>query len=209
MGATLQLELSDQGSCVETFPVRVVLSWEVEDALVEGVEIRVDSPDGALFSTAGRQGSSETGQWVTESTVFYLLSRPQGQVLATGSLELPSCEALRGQARRERALDLLAQAPEQAVRFRLSPPRLFFCGRPVERTAVRVEWDVSALELNRVEIYLQSTTGQLFASGGPVGEKDTREWVTDGMNFVLFLPELDVVAAEREFRIRPCIEALD
>ena len=193
--------------CIENYPVRAVLSWEVEAANADGVEVRVGAPDGNLFSSSGLTGTAETGAWVNENTEFFLLSRPHGDVLARASVETPSCESLRVAERRRRASQLLDESADNLVRFDLSPPRLFYCGRAIERTTVRLEWDVSALEASSVEIFLTSVDGSLFVRGTSIGQAETRNWVTDGMVFVLYLPEFDLVAATREFRIRPCAEA--
>jgi len=195
-----------EDACIEEFPVRASLRWAVDDSSIAGVEVRVGDPDGTLFSRGGRIGFSETGQWVFESMEFFLLSRPRGELLANASLDIPSCEALRIAERRERMLQLLETAGDELVKFELSPPRLFYCGQPIERTAVRLRWDVSEFEVSKVEIYIDSTAGTLFGKGPESGEAVTRNWVTDGMVFVLYLPEYDEVAALREFRIRPCAE---
>jgi hypothetical protein len=96
-----------------------------------------------------------------------------------------------------------AKAESTAV-LEFSPPRLRYCGLPVERTRIRVAWDATAANVNRTRVYLHGTDGQLFASGGAVGESETGEWVTNGMKFVLYSPELDEVLAEKAFRLIPC-----
>ena len=197
----------EEASCIEEYPVQALLTWRVDLAGVEAVEVRVDTPDGGLLASDGPSGSAETGDWVGESTAFFLVSRPAGQVLGEAMLETPSCHSLRLAERRQRLMDLLEQSPEGLLSFELSPPRLFYCGRPVERTAVRLEWDVSALEATRVEVFLRSPDGQPFSAGDAVGQAETRDWVTDGTVFVLYLPEFEQVVATREFRIRPCAEA--
>ena len=95
-------------------------------------------------------------------------------------------------------------AAENAVDLEFSPPRLRYCGLPVNRTRITVSWDASAMGVNRTRVYLNGPDGQLFASGGAVGESQTGEWVTNGMKFVLYSPELDQVLAEKSFRLIPC-----
>lgn len=197
----------EDGLCIEDYPVRAMVAWRTDLDDIAGVEVRVGAPDGNLFTAAGRTGSDPTGPWVTEAMEFFLISRPGGEILAQASLDTPSCESLRLAERRRRLSELLERSPEKVLRFELSPPRLFYCGQPVERTAVRLEWDVSALEASRVEIFLRSVDGPLFARGSAVGQAETRDWVIDGTVFVLYLPEFEQVAATREFRIRPCAEA--
>lgn len=88
--------------------------------------------------------------------------------------------------------------------LKLSPPRLRYCGQPVESAMVRVVWDVSGLGEERARIYLDSPGGRVFADGPARGEKITGEWVTHGMRFLLYLPDRDEVVAEQQFRILPC-----
>ncbi len=47
------------------------LSWSAPDGLA--VEVRVGKPDGALFARTGSVGEKETGKWVGEGAVFYLV----------------------------------------------------------------------------------------------------------------------------------------
>jgi hypothetical protein len=88
--------------------------------------------------------------------------------------------------------------------LRLSPPRLRYCGQPVETAMVRVMWDVTGLDEEHARIYLDMPGGQVLVDGPARGEEITGEWVTDGMRFVLYLPDLEEVVAVRQFRILPC-----
>ena len=88
--------------------------------------------------------------------------------------------------------------------LKLSPPRLRYCGQPVEHAMVRVFWDVTELGEEHARIYLESTDGRVFTDGPARGERITGEWVTHGMRFLLYLPDRDEVIAERQFRILPC-----
>lgn len=192
--------------CIETFPVEAQVSWNVESSGIARVEVRVGAADGTLFSAGPALGSSQTGAWVQESTEFFLVAESDGQVLASTRLSTPSCRAVR----REESLRLIDRGLEQGeevVEFRLSPPRLVYCGQPVERTTVRVIWDVQAVGADTVHIFLGSENGTLFTQGQSVGEAETRNWVRDGMTFVLYLPEFERVVARREFRILPCAMA--
>lgn len=56
-----------------------VLSWNAPGA--ELVEIRVSSPDGALFARGGSRGSGQTGLWVADGTTFYLQDVSGGKAL--------------------------------------------------------------------------------------------------------------------------------
>ncbi|MCL4395319.1 MAG: hypothetical protein M1482_11055 [Chloroflexi bacterium] len=46
------------------------LAWTSEGT--KEVQVRVDAPDGSLFSHTGPSGSAQTGEWVAHGTVFYL-----------------------------------------------------------------------------------------------------------------------------------------
>ncbi|MDT8438958.1 MAG: hypothetical protein RQ729_08130 [Wenzhouxiangellaceae bacterium] len=92
----------------------------------------------------------------------------------------------------------------EGVEFRVTPPRLRWCGQPVTRIEAEVTWDVTATGAERVRILLDAPDGKLFHAGGATGRARTGEWVTDGLKFVLYLPELDRVAAEHTFRLLPC-----
>jgi hypothetical protein len=60
------------------------LSW----ADVGASEIRLDAPDGKLFSMASGAGSRETGKWVMDGRKFLLLDTQSGQVLAETDVDL-------------------------------------------------------------------------------------------------------------------------
>jgi hypothetical protein len=60
------------------------LTW----ADVGAVEIRLDAPDGKLFTMGNGAGSKETGEWVMDGQKFLLLDRPTGQVLAESDVDL-------------------------------------------------------------------------------------------------------------------------
>jgi hypothetical protein len=47
------------------------------------VEVRVDAPDGPLLSATGGAGTVETGKWVDNDTVFYLVDATTGNTLQT------------------------------------------------------------------------------------------------------------------------------
>ena len=192
--------------CIEIFPVEAQVSWNAESAGIGQVEVRLGSVDGTLFSTGPAVGNAQTGPWVRESTEFFLLAASDGEVLASTRLSTPSCSAIR-RADSLRRLDQRLEEGEEVVEFRLSPPRLIYCGQPVERTTVRVIWDVEAVGADTVHIFLGSVNGTLFSQGQSTGEAETRNWVRDGTTFVLYLPEFERAVARREFRILPCAMA--
>ena len=53
------------------------LSWDFPTT----TEIRVDSPDGALFRIVSGQGSKETTKWIQNSTVFYAVDPESGKTI--------------------------------------------------------------------------------------------------------------------------------
>lgn len=67
-----------------------------------------------------------------------------------------------------------------------------------------MSWDATPAGVNSTRIYINGLDGTLFAAGQAVGESQTGEWVTNGMKFVLYSPELDEVLAEKSFRLIPC-----
>lgn len=56
--------------CGDALTGITTLSWTASSATL--VEVRVDSPAGALFSQSGPSGSAATGDWVVNGQVFYL-----------------------------------------------------------------------------------------------------------------------------------------
>jgi len=92
----------------------------------------------------------------------------------------------------------------KGAQLEFSPPRLRYCGLPVQRTRITVSWDATAAGVNRTQVYLHEVGDRLFSSGGAVGESETGEWVTNGTRFILYSPELDEVLAEKSFRLIPC-----
>jgi hypothetical protein len=53
------------------------LTWEHTGS----VEIRLGSPTGSVFTKGGKAGSKETGKWVTDATIFYLIDAASGDVV--------------------------------------------------------------------------------------------------------------------------------
>ncbi len=233
--SALSLELAEP--CPDEVPFSVTVFWSLDDAAVDRAEIRVDSSDGTLFTSASESGQSTTGNWVRPGMRFYLVEADGGRVLGEAHASLDACnqeaearveespatvERTEPRSRREREPSISPPTAAPSSRppaileptgrielaqdefLRLSPPRLRFCGQPVEKAMVRVLWDVSDLEQERVRIYLDSPGGQLLVDGPARGEEITGEWVTDGMRFLLYLPERGEVVAERQFRILPC-----
>jgi glycosyltransferase involved in cell wall biosynthesis len=51
-------------------PALTSVAWQASGA--DGVEVRIDRPDGPLFSACSPSGSASTGEWVWDGTQFYL-----------------------------------------------------------------------------------------------------------------------------------------
>ena len=59
---------------------RTRVYWAVPSAII--IEVRVGAPDGPLFAAGGAEGSSETGDWVRDGTVFSLQDGSRGNPTA-------------------------------------------------------------------------------------------------------------------------------
>jgi len=92
----------------------------------------------------------------------------------------------------------------EGVRFGTTPPRLRYCGQPVDRIAVEVHWDVRALDADHAVVFIDEVNGKQFAAGRAQGRQRTGEWVRNGTKFVLWLPGQERVAGEYTFRLLPC-----
>jgi hypothetical protein len=55
------------------------ISWMAPG--VETVEVRVNSPDGAMLASGGARGSAKTGLWVADGMTFYLQDVSGGKPL--------------------------------------------------------------------------------------------------------------------------------
>ena len=146
---------------------QTTISWSVT-GIAEEVEIRVGAVDGSLFADGAATGSAETGEWVTEGMVFYLLNR------ATG--------------------DLLDRVTVHLTELDCPPPVLVATPNPIRVCAMgfgqtTISWDATDIT-DRVEIRVGTVDGTLFTNGGATGSLQTGQWVTDGMTFYL-LDETD------------------
>jgi len=110
---------------------------------------------------------------------------------------LTDCAFARGDEMTDKAVD-------HGIIFETNPPYLRYCGTPVEKTAIRINWDVSALGVDHISIRLDDREGRVVARGRATGETETGEWVRDGRRFVLVDARNDELLAEKIFRILPC-----
>jgi len=182
-----------QFDCLEGAPFTANLHWDFSGQNVERIQVRLDKRDGRRFFTGDARDSAATGNWVRPGKRFVFFDPSSNAVLHEFEAPLPHECGISTDP-----VDL------SEIEFRTQPPRLRYCGKPVERTQVDVIWDVSALGAQPVQILIGSSDGKLFSSGGPRGTVETGDWVTDRTRFQLYLPMRDEVIAEYLFRILPC-----
>lgn len=134
------------------------LSWNAPGSWL--TEIRVGSPEGALFAEAGRSGSATTGVWATAEMSFYLLDFLTQTVIASTTIQ-PS-------------------GGTQASITANPNPISVATGQLGTTT---LSW--YAPLANVVEVHVGSPTGPLFARYSNQGSATTGAWVTNGMTFYL------------------------
>jgi hypothetical protein len=142
---------------------QTTIFWDVR-GVAERVEVRIDSPDGTLFTDGEATGSEETGEWVTVGMVFYLVDQETGEVLDT--VTITSSEAG-------------CPAPNLVA----SPNPIIVCdGSGVGATSLI--WDTTEVA-EAIEIRVGSPDGTLLTEAEATGLKSTGRWVTDGLSFFL------------------------
>ncbi|MFQ5741001.1 MAG: hypothetical protein ACE5JX_18520 [Acidobacteriota bacterium] len=179
---TFSTEVDVQGQLPATFtadpnPIQVcegpvgktTIIWDAPG--VQKVEVRVGSPDGTVFTRTGPKGSKETGQWVRNGMVFYLLDASDGFVLATVRVKFTR-----------------TGCPAPPV-ITATPNPIMVCDGGAGKTDI--SW--MAEGFSRVEIRVGSPDGTLFARGGASGSKETGKWVRDGLTFFLLDRETGAV----------------
>src|SRR5208283_5854132 len=134
------------------------LSWSV--TAPNGVTVRVGSPIGIIFAEGPATGSAETGDWVSNGTIFYLTDSKTGNLIST----------------------LIVQV-QPAIMFSADPS-------PVPANPGGTDGQTTLIwnspgSTAGVQIRVGSPTGTLFAQGGPTGYAQTGIWVTNGMEFYL------------------------
>lgn len=133
----------------------------MNDPAASEVQIRVGAPNGAELYDGSGVGTSTTGNWVKDGTVFYLQDVSNGKSL-TGANTIDTVTV------KFSALSFIA--------YPTSLPANTY-GR------VTLTWDTP--NDNSVEIHVFSPTGPLFAAGGSSGTAKTGVWATSGMVFYL------------------------
>ncbi len=139
---------------------RTTLSWQIEGS--SGVQVRLGSPEGVLFTEGHGEGTGTTGKWVREGTVFYAVDSATGRQMADLTVHLTEggCDQL----------------------FWAMPAAITECAS-AGRGETTLHWNVPDVE--RVEIRVGSPDGALLAISGSQESKHTGTWVRDGMRFYL------------------------
>ncbi len=134
------------------------LSWNAPAS--NGVTIRVGSATGLIFAEGPASGSAETGDWVTNGTIFYLTDAKTGNLLSTLTVKV-----------------------QPGVMFTANPnPVPANPGATDGQTTL--SWN-SPGSTGGVQIRVGSATGTLFAEGGEAGYAQTGNWVSNGTVFYL------------------------
>jgi len=169
---TLIVHLSDS-QCSQIFsaepnPVRVcdgsglgqtTLRWNVPE--ISQIEIRISSPGGPKVGTGSSAGTIQTGRWVRNGMVFYLIDSISRNTIATTTVSITS---------------------SGCPRLVATPNPIEVCdGSGVGETTLEWESDGSSV----TEIRIGSPGGQLFLQSNTNGSARTGKWVTDGMAFYL------------------------
>ncbi|HXR78614.1 MAG TPA: hypothetical protein VN737_21730 [Bryobacteraceae bacterium] len=140
-----------------------LVEWDAPAATT--VQVRVGSPDGALFAVGPSSGSAPTSAWVTDGMTFYLQDTTGGKPLTAAG-----------------TLATFVAHVQNSPFFAASPdPMLALDGTGLSVTAI--EWNAPAA--SNVEIRIGAPDGALFAAGNSLGVATTGEWVTNGMVFYL------------------------
>ena len=151
-------------------PGQTTILWNVtglleedEDEEVAEVEVRVGSQTGNLLGAGNITGSSQTGEWVTDGMVFFLLDRATGDVIDTVTV---------------RFTKLGCPAPVLVA----TPNPIRVCDMGLGQTTL--SWDATDVA-EKVQIRVGAVDGAVLGSGAATGSIETGRLVTDGMTFYL------------------------
>ena len=141
---------------------QTTIAWNAGEEVTE-VEVRLDAPDGNLFTDGESTGSAETGEWVTNGMVFYLINKLNGEVIDTVTV-----------THTERG------CPPPVVTA--SPNPIQVCDGSLGTTTLT--WDTTD-STDEVRIRVGTSDGSVVAEGEAMGSFQTGRWVRDGMVFYL------------------------
>jgi len=140
-----------------------LIQWDAPAATT--VQVRVGSPDGALFAAGPSSGFAPTGAWVTDGMTFYLQDTSGGKPLtAAGTLAT-------------------FVAHVQSSPFFAANPNPMPALGGTDLSATALEWN--APSASNIEIRIGTPDGALFAAGSSLGFATTGRWVANGMVFYL------------------------
>jgi hypothetical protein len=148
------------------------LNWSASTATA--VEIHVGSPAGALFAGGGSTGSTATGDWVTDGTVFFLQDVSDNKPL-TPANTLAQLVVHVG-------LEAYFSASPNPIPTWSSLPGSFLEGA-ADVGSTTLQWN--APSASAVEIHIGSPSGTLLTAGGPAGSVPAGHVVSDGTAFYL------------------------
>ena len=141
---------------------QTTLSWNAS-GLAEETEVRVNSVDGNMLGKGGATGSVQTGEWVRDGMVFYLLNGATGEVLDRVTVHLTE-----------------SGCPPPVLVATPDPIRV--CEGGLGQTTL--SWDATDIT-DKVQIRVGAVDGTVLGSGGATGSIQTDRSVTDGMTFYL------------------------
>ena len=138
---------------------QITLRWNIPE--ISQIEIRLSSPGGPLVLIGSSAGTIQTGRWVRDGMVFYLIDSVSRNTIATTTVSITS---------------------SGCPRLVATPNPIEVCdGSGVGETTLEWESDDSSA----TEIRIGSPGGQLFLQSNTNGSARTGKWVTDGMEFYL------------------------
>jgi hypothetical protein len=135
------------------------MSWNAPT--ITQTQVRVGSPNGALFAAGGSTGSATTGKWVFNGAQFFLLNATNGTVLASATIGVTS-----------NGCGMLTAAPNP----------IQVCDNS-GLGVTTLSWN--APNFTQTQLRIGSPSGALFAAGGAAGSATTGKWVSNGMQFFL------------------------
>ncbi len=150
---------------------QTTLEWNAPG--VSNIEIHVNYPDGPLLGGGGSTGSIQTGAWVTNGMVFYLVDTSPGKPANT----LASVAVLVG-------------GPPPGFGFYIANPNPIQISDGSGLGQTNLTWQVPNGQngmpvASNVEIHVNAPNGAVLGAGGPSGTLLTGKWVTNGMTFYL------------------------
>jgi hypothetical protein len=168
---TVRIDTADCGIVFEATPNPVMicdgatttavrLNWDAPT--VQTTEVRFGAPDGWVLASGGSQGTVETGDWISEGFTFYLVNPANRGVLG-----------------------------KETIRFTAEGcgPRLYIRPNPIRACdpegvgSAHLYWDPDGER--RVEIRVDSPSGDLLVETSSPGNLETGPWVTEGTSFHL------------------------